>query len=64
MSRFRLNRKQKIVRNLLACGLLGLAVYAMLGFPPYTVRGMLDRVERRYLLSDLEPLLVERSSRK
>ena len=64
MSRFRLNRKQKIVRNLLACGLLGLAVYAMLGFPPYTVRGMLDRAERRYLLSDLEPLLVERSSRK
>ena len=64
MSGFRLNRKQRIVRNLLMCGLLWLAVYAMLGFPPYTVRGMLDRVERRYLLSDLEPLLVERSSRK
>ena len=64
MREFRLNRKQKIVRNLLMCGLLWLAVYAMLGFPPYTVRGMLDRVERRYLLSDLEPLLVERSSRK
>ena len=64
MREFRLNRKQKIVRNLLMCGMLWLAVYAMLGFPPYTVRGMLDRVERRYLLSDLEPLLVERSSRK
>ena len=64
MSGFRLNRKQRIVRNLLMCGLLWLAVYAMLGFPPYTVQGMLDRAERRYLLSDLEPLLVERSSRK
>lgn len=64
MREYRLNRKQKIARNLLLCGLLWLAVYAMLGFPPYTVRGMLDRIERRYFLSDLEPLLVERSSRE
>ncbi len=59
----RLNRGQKTARNLALCLLLGLAVYVMLGFPPYTVRGMLDRAERRYLLSDLEPLLVERSYR-
>lgn len=56
-----LNRKQKILRNLLVCGLLGLAVYAMLGFPPYTVRGMLARIERDYLLPDLESILVERT---
>lgn len=64
MRGYRLNRKQKIARNLVLCGLLWLAVYAMLGFPPYTVRGMLARMERQYFLSDLEPLLVERSSRK
>lgn len=60
MGGFRLNRKQKIVRNLLVCLLLAAATYAALGFPPYTVRGMLERTERRYLLSDLEPLLVKR----
>lgn len=59
-----LNRKQKILRNLLVCGLLGLAVYAMLDFPPYTVRGMLARIEREYLLPDLEPILVERKDRE
>lgn len=64
MRGLRLNRKQKILRNLLVCGLMGLAVYAMLGFPPYTVRGMLARTEREYLLSDLEPILVERKTRK
>lgn len=58
----RLNRGQKTARNLILCGLLGALIYAMLGFPPYTVRGMLDRVERAWLLSDLEPLLVERKS--
>lgn len=58
----KLNRGQKTVRNFLLCALLWALVYAMLGFPPYTVRGMLDRVERRYLLSDLEPVLVERTS--
>lgn len=64
MRTIHLNRKQKILRNLLVCGLLGLAVYAMLGFPPYTVRGMLARTERRYLLPDLEPILVERAERR
>lgn len=58
----RLNRGQKTIRNLLLCGLLGVLIYAMLGFPPYTVRGLLGRVERQYLLSDLEPVLVERKS--
>lgn len=56
------NRGQKTIRNLTLCVLLGVLVYAMLGFPPYTVRGMLDRVERLYLLSDLEPVLVEKGS--
>ena len=56
------NRGQKTIRNLTLCALLGVLVYTMLGFPPYTVRGMLDRVERLYLLSDLEPVLVEKSS--
>lgn len=58
----KLNRGQKTVRNLLLCALLWALVYTMLGFPPYTVRGMLDRAERRYLLSDLEPVLVEKKS--
>lgn len=56
----RLTRGQRIVRNLLLSALLGVLLYVLLWFPPYTVRGMLDRVERRYLLSDLEPVLVER----
>ncbi len=64
MRRIRLNRKQKIVRNLLVCAVLGLVVYTMLGFPPYTVQGMLERMERKYLLPDLEPILVERAERK
>lgn len=58
----KLSRGQKTVRNLALCALLGALVYTMLGFPPYTVRGMLDRVERLYLLSDLEPVLVVRDS--
>lgn len=60
----RLNRGQKTVRNLILCALLAALVYAMLGFPPYTVRGMLARLERQYLLSDLEPVLAERDSRR
>lgn len=59
-----MSRGQKTIRNLLLCALLWALVYAMLGFPPCTVRGMLDRVERQYLLSDLEPVLVEKSSRR
>ncbi len=58
----KLNRGQKTVRNLVLCALLWALVYAMLGFPPYTVRGMLSRLERQYLLSDLEPVLAERVS--
>lgn len=59
----KLTRGQKTVRNFLLCVLLWMAACAVLGFPPYTVRGMLDQVERQYLLSDLEPVLVERDSR-
>jgi len=60
----KLNRGQKTVRNLVLCALLWALVYAMLGFPPYTVRGMLARLERQYLLSDLQPVMVERDSRR
>lgn len=57
----RLNRKQKICRNLLLCILLGFCACALMGFPPYTVRGMCRQVERDFLLEDrLEPLYVVR----
>lgn len=56
----RLTRGQKIIRNMLLCLLLWGLVYAMLGFPPYTVRGMLDRMERQCFLSDLELLVVHK----
>lgn len=58
----RLTRGQKTVRNLGLCVLLATLAYAALGFPPYTVRGMLERTERHYLLSGLEPVLVDRDS--
>ena len=58
----RLTRGQQTVRNLILCVLLGTLSYTALGFPPYTVQGMLDRVERQYLLSGLEPLLVKRNT--
>lgn len=54
------NRTWKTVRNLLACLLLAGLVYGMLGFPPYTTGQKLRRLERRYLLEDLEPVYVER----
>ena len=54
----RLNRKQKILRNLLVCLLLALATYAALGFPPYTVEAMCRQVQRDYLLPELEPVYV------
>ena len=41
----RLTRGQQTVRNLILCVLLGTLSYTALGFPPYTVQGMLDRVE-------------------
>lgn len=58
----RLSRGQKIIRNLLLCLLLWGLVYAMLGFPPYTVRGILDRMERQCFLSDLEPVMVHKET--
>lgn len=56
----RLNRKQKISRNLLICLLLAACVYALMGFPPYTVKGMCRQMERDLLLTDLEPVYVLR----
>ena len=54
----RLNRKQKIFRNVLCCLALILLTYAALGFPPYTVRGMCQRERREMLLPELEPVYV------
>lgn len=59
-----LNRKQKILRNLLLCALLGFCVYAALGFPPYTVKGMCRQVARDYFLEDLEPVYVRQDKFK
>lgn len=58
-----MRRKQKIFRNLLGCLLLGACAYALLGFPPYTVRGMCRQMERDYLLQEpLEPIYVLKDS--
>lgn len=54
----RLNRKQKVIRNLLVSVLLLLLLWAAYGFPPYTVAGMCRQVERQYLLDAVEPLYV------
>lgn len=53
-----LSRKGRIVRNLLLSILAALMLYIAMGFPPYTVGGMVDRMERRFLLPDLEPVFV------
>ena len=51
------NRTYRIIRNLLICLLTGAVLYACLGFPPYTVKGMCRQMERDYLLEEpLEPL--------
>ena len=58
-----MRRKQKIFRNLLGCLLLGACAYALLWFPPYTVRGMCRQMARDYLLEEpLEPLYVRKDS--
>lgn len=54
----RLNRKQKIFRNLLVSLLALVLAWAADGFPPYTVAGMCRRAERQYLLEEVEPLYV------
>lgn len=54
----RLNRKQKILRNLLVCLLLILAAYAALGFPPCTVKEMCERQRRNFLMPEMEPVYV------
>ena len=59
-----MNRKQKILRNLLLSALLCLAIHAVMGFPPYTVGGMCRQVERDYLLEDVEPLYIRREKQK
>lgn len=59
-----MNRGGKILRNLLLSILLALLVYALLDFPPYTIEGMLDRMEQEYLLSDLEPVVARSKSCK
>ena len=57
----RLNRKQKILRNLLLSLLLSLVFYVSLDFPVYTVKGMCHRMTQTYLLEEpLEPLHIVR----
>ena len=60
----RWNRKQKVLRNLLLCALLGTAAYVLLGFPPYTTGQKLDRLEREYMLEDLEPVYTQTQRRR
>ena len=59
----RLSRKARIVRNLTLSALAAAVLYAALGFPPYTVNGMVDRMARRYLLPDLKPVYVLKDRR-
>lgn len=60
----RLNRTGKLIRNLLVCLLLWMGVWAMLDFPPYTLEGMCRRVQREYLLEEVEPVYVLREGHK
>lgn len=39
----RLSRKARTVRNLTLSALAAAVLYVALGFPPYTVNGMVDR---------------------
>lgn len=55
----RWNRRQRVVRNLLLCALLGAAAYVLLGFPPYITGQKLDRLERTYMLEDLEQVCTQ-----
>ena len=55
----RWNRKQKVIRNLLLCALLGTAAYVLLGFPPYTTGQKLDRLEGTYMLEGLQTVYQE-----
>lgn len=54
----RLNRKQKIVRNIVLCILMVLGIYAAMDFPPYTVDAMCRRMQANNLLPSLEPVYV------
>lgn len=57
----RLNRKQKILRNLILSVLLSLVFYACLGFPVYTVKDMCRQMAQTYLLEEpVEPLYILR----
>lgn len=54
-----LNRKQKIVGNIVLCILMLLGIYAAMDFPPYTVKAMCEREQADFLLEDeIEPLYV------
>ena len=54
----RLNRKQKIVRNMALCILMVLGIYAAMDFPPYTVDAMCRRMQANNLLPSLELVYV------
>lgn len=54
------SRMGKILRNLIAAVLLWGILWSLLGFPPYTLRGMCRRVQRAYFLGELTPVYTLR----
>lgn len=60
----RLSRKARILRNLVLSLLAGVVLYVAMGCPPYTVKGMVDRMARQYLLPNLKPVYVVKDSYK
>lgn len=57
----RLNRKQRVLRNLLVSLLLLALCYICLGAPAYTVQARCRQMERNYLLNEpLEPIFSRR----
>ena len=54
----RLNRKQRVVRNLALAALCLLLLEWMLAFPALSRRGLLRRLEHRYLLEGSELLFT------
>lgn len=56
----KLNRTQKIIRNLLLIGICLFLLEWMLEFPCLTKQGLLDRAEREYLLKGPTELIFDR----
>lgn len=59
MKIFRLNRRQKLVRNLLAIALLMFCVEWYLGFPAWRTETLIRRAEQAYLLDPVTEIWME-----